>query len=248
MSRSLPKPQWRRDFIDGTTQGLPFVISVVPFALLYGALAAQAGMRPLETFLTSALVFAGSAQFVALELWREPLPILSLVLTTGMVNLRHLLMGAAMAPGLTSQDARAWTRARTYGALFLMADEIWALAMRRLAAGPLTPAFYAGLALPLYLAFLSFSTLGNLAGTLLEDPARFGFDFAFSAVFLVLLSSLWRGRTSLWPWALSGLAAVTCYSLLPGVWYIFAGGLAGALTGALLGAPRANSGGPNHVA
>lgn len=221
------------DFAAGSFQILPIAVSVVPFGLLLGALAAQKGLTPLETLLMSATVFAGSAQFVAVDLWREPVPVLALAATALLVNLRHVLMGAALAPGLAP-----WSRGHAYTGLFFLADEIWALSLKRAAEGPLTPAFYFGMALPLYVTWTACTTLGALFGGLVSDPARYGFDFAFTAVFLVLLASLWRGRRSALPWATSALAAVLVHALVPGAWYIMAGGLAGTLVGALQGDPR----------
>lgn len=217
----------KTDFADGVLRIAPIFVSIIPFGLLLGALAAQKGLSPLETLIMSATVFAGSAQFVAIDLWREPLPLPTLVVTTLLVNLRHVLMGAALTPALAH-----WRRPQGYGALFFLADEIWALAMHRSASGRLTPAYYLGLALPLYVNWLACTTLGAVIGGVLTDPARYGFDFAFTAIFLVLLSGLWRGRRAALPWAASGLTAVVAYKLLPGVWYILLGGLAGTIAGA----------------
>src|SRR3546814_14235565 len=93
-----------------------------------------------------ATVFAGASQFVAVEIWTTPPAVALLTATALMVNLRHVLMGAAMAP-----HVRGWSRGATYGGLFFMADEIWAFALRRGAERPLTPAYYFGLSLPLHL-------------------------------------------------------------------------------------------------
>jgi predicted branched-subunit amino acid permease len=127
---------------------------------------------------------------------------------------------------------RGWSRGAIYGGLFFMADEIWAFALRRGAETPLAPAYYLGLSLPLYLGWIATTTLGAIFGGVLQDPARYGLDFAFTAVFLALLVSLWKGRRTFYPWAAAALVAVAAYQLLPGVWYIALGGLAGTLVGA----------------
>ncbi|MGF1592510.1 MAG: AzlC family ABC transporter permease [Kiloniellaceae bacterium] len=221
-------PSRRGDFAAGAFTILPLLVAVVPFGLLLGTLAAQKGLSPLETALMSATVFAGASQFVAVEIWSTPAAVALLTATALMVNLRHVLMGAAMAPHL-----RGWSRAATYGGLFFMADEIWAFALRRGAETPLTPAYYLGLSLPLYLGWVVTTILGAVFGGVLHDPARYGLDFAFTAVFLTLLVGLWKGRRSFTPWAAAALAAVAAHQLLPGVWYIAFGGLAGTLVGAL---------------
>src|SRR5215469_3973172 len=102
---------------------LPLLLGVVPFGLILGALAAEKGLSPLETALMSALVFAGGSQFVAIGLWAHPIPIFVIVASTALVNLRHLLMGATIAPHIGR-----FGRGGSYPALFFLADEIWAVA------------------------------------------------------------------------------------------------------------------------
>jgi len=217
-------------FAAGAVDMLPIAASAVPFGLLFGGLAAQAGLSPVETGLMSGLVFAGSAQFLVVQIWVDPVPVALLTATALMVNLRHVLMGAAMAPAIAR-----WPRRRAYAALYFMADEIWAFAMRRAADGELPPAYYAGLAATLFPTWVLSTVSGGLVGALLRDPTRYGFDFAFAAVFLVLLRSLWRGRQSILPWGASAACAILGHLLLPGPWYILVGGLAGTLVGALQG-------------
>jgi predicted branched-subunit amino acid permease len=88
-------------------------------------LARQAGLSTLEALLMSGLVNAGSAQFVALGFWHAPLPILQITAMTLVVNLRHVLMGAAVRPWFARLAILP-----TYGSLFFMGDENWALSMR----------------------------------------------------------------------------------------------------------------------
>jgi 4-azaleucine resistance transporter AzlC len=205
------------------------MVSVIPFGLILGAAAADKGLSPLEMILMSGLVFAGGSQFVAVGLWQHAIPILAIVASTALINSRHLLMGAAIEPHM-----RSFGRARGYVALFFLADEIWATALRRSAEGPLTPSYYFGLVVPFYLSYLVSTTLGTLIGGAIAHPERYGFDFAFAAVFLVILFGLWRRQRSLLPIAVSAAVALAIWKLVPGVWYIFAGGLAGTTAAALV--------------
>jgi len=223
---------WREDFLLGVWQMLPLLIACIPFALILGALAAGKGISPAETTLMSALVFAGSAQLIAIGLWQHPIPALVIVASTAMVNLRHLLMSAAIGPYMGRFGPR-----RSYVALYFLADEIWAVALRRAAEGQLTPAFYFGQAIPFYLSWLMWTTVGNLIGGVIPDPRRYGFDFAFAAVFLVILFGLWRGRRSAAPILVSALTSLVCWKFLPGVWYIFVAGIAGTAAAAILARP-----------
>jgi 4-azaleucine resistance transporter AzlC len=221
-----------RDFALGAYHMLPLLAGMVPFALLLGALGADKGYAPLEMALMSATVFAGSAQFIAIELWRDPLPMLTIVLTTALVNLRHVPMSAALAASLDRFGPR-WP----FAALFLMADEIWAVAMRAARGGSLGPAYYAGLAIPFYLNWIFWATLGTVAGRVIAEPERYGFDFAFTAVFIVLIRGFWRGRASLLPVAASIAGALLSAKLLPGAWYILVGTAAGMVVATLAWRP-----------
>lgn len=238
MENARPEPGLLQELREGAGYALPLIVSVLPFALLWGTLANQAGLSALETSLMAALVFAGSAQFVAVEIWSAPPAVMTLVLATLIVNLRHVLMGAALAPSL-----RNWGRAKSHLALFFMADEVWALALQKRTRGPLTASFYFAVAATFYIGWLLFTALGYRAGGFIEDPARYGFDFAFAAVFLCLIRSFYVEWRSLLPWAVSAAVAALAYGAIEGVWYILLGGIAGALTGALFPAkgkpPRA---------
>jgi 4-azaleucine resistance transporter AzlC len=174
-------------------------------------------------------VFAGSSQFVALGLWAAPLPVLAIVLTTLVVNLRHVLMGAALRPWLSRLPAPL-----AYTVAFLMVDESWALTMGDVAAGSRDLAFLAGSGLLLFVAWVGATVVGVTAGAALGDPARWGLDFAFTAAFVALLVGMWRGRRDLAPWVVAAAVALAAAHWLPGKWYILLGGLAGSVAGALL--------------
>lgn len=220
------------DFLAGLWQIAPVAVSAGLYALLLGALAAQKGLSPLEVAVMSGLVFAGASQFVAVELWGAPLAAGTIVLATLVVNFRHTLMGAAIAPALAPLGP-----GRAYLALFFLVDEAWALAMRRMADERLTLAFYAGLAIPLYLAWIAATTAGAALGRFVADPARYGLDVVFAAVFIVLLTGFWQGKRSLVPWGASAAGALASHFLVPGAWHIFIGATAGALAAALLWRP-----------
>ncbi len=216
LSASVP-----REFALGAIHALPVVAGAVPFGLLLGSAAAKAGLSPLDMGLMSGLIFAGSAQFVAVEMWGQGAAGAAVVGSVLMVNLRHLLMGATLAPRLRGEPPL-----RTGAALFLMTDELWALALRRGEA--LTFAYWFGIGLSLYVAWLASTVAGTLAGALIADPAAWGLDFTFVAVFLCLLAGVWTGASSLPPWLASGAAALAVHALLPGgPWHIIAGAVAG---------------------
>lgn len=212
----------------GVREALPLGLSVVMYGSVFGVLARQAEMTFAEAFLMSTLVFAGSAQFVVIGMWAAPLPVLSIVLTTLAINLRHLLMGATLRP----RFAR-FTPRQSYGSMMVMTDENWALALSRFERGERDGAFLLGGGIVMHLSWVIATVLGYLAGSAISDPEAIGLDFAGTIVFAGLLVLLFKGKRDLLPWAIAAAVAITADRLLPGNWYIILGGLAGCLAGAL---------------
>lgn len=222
----------RDQFFLGARACIPVAISVSAYGVVWGVLAKQAGLSILEVALMSGLVFAGSAQFVALELWTatpSALPIGALVIAALIVNLRYLLLTATLRPLFPSDH-----KITSVWRMFLVTDENWAMTVAAMAKGRGSPAFLLGGGVLAYCCWMSSTLSGRMLGAVIDDPARYGLDFAFTATFLALLLGMWRGKADLIPWLVAALVAIVSAKLLPGSWYILIGGLAGSLAGAYL--------------
>lgn len=214
--------------VAGARQSVPLALGSAAYGVVFGALARQTGLAPAEALAMSGLVVAGAAQFVALEVWTTPVPVAALLLTTLIVNARHLVMGAALRPWFGRLPAR-----QAYPALFFLSDESWALTHRALASGGRDGAVLLGSGLLLSVGWLAGTATGLAAGARIGDPARWGLDFAATAVFAALLTAGWDGPRRLLPWAVAGGVAVLAERWLPGSWYVLLGGVAGGLAGAV---------------
>lgn len=206
---------------------LPIVPGAVAFGLIYGFLAGERGLTGLEIALTSMLVFAGASQFLALEMWREPLPVLALVLGVLVINLRHLLMGPALLPWLGRLPP-----ARAYASLYFMTDEVWGVSVAEERRGGRDAAFLLGSGLTLYAVWLASTVLGRSVGDLSHLIHDWGLEYLTTAFFVALLAGFWRGRGDLLPWLVAGGTSLIAKWLLPGTWYIVLGALAGSAAGA----------------
>lgn len=217
---------------------LPPLLAAVPIGTLFGAVASTHGLSPFGVLLMSAVVFAGGAQFAAIEQWASPLPWLAIVVGTGLINARHILMGASLTP----KTGRFSAVQRALG-FYVMADETWAMAERRAAMAPLTPAFWFGMVVPFYLNWVAWSVVGAVLGPLLGDPARVGADFAFTALFIGLVAGFWRAqrapRSPLGAAILASAGAAALVKVVAGPpWYVPAGALAGIAAAYLAASPE----------
>jgi 4-azaleucine resistance transporter AzlC len=217
------------EFRRGLASSLPVLLGTVPYALVLGAQATQKGLGTLELSMMTGLNFAGGSEFAAIQLWTSPPHVLLIVAITFLVNSRHLLMGAALAPFLRDLPQR-----KALPALFFLCDESWALGLadaRQRAAASTAPAFslpyYMGASLAVYATWVGFTTLGALLGPVLGNVEAYGFDMAFPAVFLVLMRGMWTGMAAARPWLVSLVVAALVHLFVPGAWYVAAGAASG---------------------
>nr|WP_040389080.1 AzlC family ABC transporter permease [Cardiobacterium valvarum] len=228
----------RVEFIRGIRESGPLLIGLLPFALILGMQGGQKGMSWLEMLLMTGMNFAGGSEFAAVNAWVHPLPIALIAGMTLMINSRHILMGAALAPYLRHLPMK-----KILPALFFMCDESWAMGMaeaRKRRALGLSAAFnlpyYAGVCFILYTTWISFAACGAALGPKLGDVAAWGFGMAFPAVFLVLIRGMWRGVRPALPWLVSLIVAAVVYRVFGGAWYVPAGAAAGLATAWLMDA------------
>lgn len=219
-------------FFAGALACLPVAISVAAYGLVWGVLARGAGLSLVEVALMSGMVFAGAAQFVALDLWTATpatLPIGPLILAAFIVNLRYLLLTATLRP--LYPPGRIGERA--FG-MYLVTDENWAMTVAAMARGHGSVAFLMGGGALAWLSWMTTNLVGYGLGSAIDNPARWGLDFAFTATFLALLLGMWKGRGDIVPWLVAALAAIATAQYVEGNWHILVGGIAGSLAGALL--------------
>jgi 4-azaleucine resistance transporter AzlC len=209
----------------------PAAIAAIPIGLLFGAVAAGKGLSPAEVTLMSTLVFAGGAQFAAIETWVHPAPVAALAFGTFLINIRHVLMGASLSPKLRL------SRTQEFLAYFFLTDESWALAERRALDRPVTGAYWAAMAATLFLNWTVSTMLGAILGSFLGDPARLGADFAFTALFIGLIAGFGRSRVVLITVATSAAVAALVHHFIGTPWHVACGALAG-IVAAYLAAPE----------
>lgn len=208
----------------------PAAIAAIPIGLLFGAVASAKGLSPAEVGLMSALVFAGGAQFAAIESWIHPAPIAALAFATFLINVRHVLMGASLSPKMKL------SRAQELLAYFFLTDETWALSERRALDRPVTGVYWGAMAAVLYANWVVSTQVGALLGSFLGDPARLGADFAFTALFIGLIAGFGRSRVTLVTVATSAAVAALVHRFIGAPWHVACGAIAG-IVAAYLAAP-----------
>lgn len=216
------------DIQRGFRANLPIAVSVAAYGSVLGVLAAQHHISWFVLLLMDLTIFAGSAQFVMVDMWSPPLPIGEIVTGVMVINLRYLLIGASLEPLFRGKSI-----GHKAAVMHFVADENWAVTMAAHRQGQASSEFLFGGGCCLLLAWCLGTITGHQLGTFIRHPEVFALDFAFVAVFTALTTGMWRGTKDLAPWVTAAVIAVTAEVFLPGKWYIVAGGLGGALVPAL---------------
>ena len=171
--------------LSGARDILPLVIGTTPFAIIFGTLAVSAGLPPLAAMALSIFVFAGSAQFIAINLLSGGAALPVIWLTTFIINLRHALYSATLQP-----VARDWPLPWRALTAFWLTDECFAVFERRLQTDGETNAlpYYIGAALFFYTNWVCWTAVGALLGNQIPGLAALGLDFAMIATFAAMVA------------------------------------------------------------
>ena len=221
-------------FASGARAGLPVVLGYLSIGFAAGVVQHAAGLSVAEVLLMSLVLYAGSAQFVVASMLAAASPPLAVIVTVFFVNLRHLLLSAALAPHFARHPV--WKNALVGAQL---TDETFVVALNRLQGGQeARPAWMAGLNLSAYSAWATANLAGALAGGLVGHARALGVDFALPAMFAALLvlqfaAQANRGR-ALVVTLLSSALSVGVALALPGNWNIIIATVAGTSLGAAL--------------
>ncbi len=189
-----------RDFRRGCVVTFAVWPGVVPFAIAYATLAREAGFSFAETVAFSVLVMAGSAQFAIVNLYSAGAGFVSMILTGVVLNLRHILYGVSLDKQLPDET----TPPRPVLA-FLLVDESYGLTIKDRLEGGGNDAFLWGSSVCCYLAWITGTIAGAIAGERLANATDLGLEFVFPLTFLLLLVPHLRTRTD---FLVAGISAV----------------------------------------
>ena len=193
----------------GVRSEFPLLIGVFPFGMIYGALAINAGLSHAAAQMMSSIVFAGSSQFIASQLFHESAPGFVIVLTIAVVNLRHMLYSASLAPYVASLSTR-WKVLLSY----LLTDEAYAptiLQYEKEGSTQYSHWFWLGAGLALWSTWQISTALGIFLGSAI--PESWSLDFALPLTFIAMVVPVLKSRPSVAAALSAGVTALLAYPL-----------------------------------
>lgn len=206
----------KKALLKGLLDMLPLCLAVIPWGILCGSLAIQNGFSALETQAMSLLVFAGSAQLVAIELIAGNTPLLTILFTTFIISSRHFLYGLAVRHKIIDQPMR-WRLPIS----FVLTDELFAFSHHRKAYRTKIRLIYAlSAGFSFYIAWNLWTLIGIVAGAMLPDLTHLGLDFAIAATFIALVIPGIKNIASLVTVIVAGISATLLKSIEFELWLV----------------------------
>jgi 4-azaleucine resistance transporter AzlC len=221
----------RKKFLEGVRSELPLLIGVFPFGMIYGALAINAGLSTTAAQLMSSILFAGSSQFITAQLTHDAAPVFVIILTIAVVNVRHMLYSASLAPYLKDLSTK-WKVLLSY----LLTDEAYAPSIIHFEKEPASTNkhwFLFGAGFSLWFIWQASTAVGILlVGYLTNNDilAAIPLDFALPLTFIAMVVPVLKNRAMVASAISAGLVALLAYSLPFKLGLILA-----ALTGIIVG-------------
>lgn len=216
------------EFLSGVKAELPLLVGVIPFGMIYGVLALEAGLPPGAAQGISAIIFAGSAQILTTQLVQGAAPVLVVLLTVAVVNLRHALYSASVSPYLRPLSP-VWKWLLAY----LLTDEAYAVTIlhyQNRDGGQVADRhwFFLGAGLALWSSWQLSTAAGILLGTVI--PTSWSLDFTLALTFIALVVPVLKDLPGLGAALSAGMIAVLAYH-----WPYKLGLVVAALVGILVG-------------
>jgi 4-azaleucine resistance transporter AzlC len=216
----------RQELWRGVVDISPLAVGVAIYGLAFGLLAAQASLSTLQVGVMGGIVFAGSSQIVAAERLVAGAGAIAALIAGVALNLRLLLVTASIRDIYAGRPV--W---QILLGAHLASDENWALMLAERAKGRDVGYWYlVGGGLCLLAVWCAATVTGVAFATAIPEPKALGMDFAFTAAFIAIVRSLWKGRQQLLPWLTSVAVVAACLvsGAIDSSWALILGGVVGA--------------------
>jgi 4-azaleucine resistance transporter AzlC len=228
ISSKSHREEWSTALKDGAAAAWPICLGYLAVGFAFGVIAQKAGLHPFEIGLMSLMVYAGSAQFIAVSMLAGGSAIVPIIVTTFMVNLRHLLMSSSLSVYLKSLSG-GWLALYAYG----VTDESFALNLTRFRDGDWDWRRAIILNHTANIMWICCTVVGGYGGQFIPTGA-FGIDYALIAMFICLLVFQLKGNLYVLVAVIAGGLAVCLSLLMPGNFHIVISSVIAATCGVLL--------------
>lgn len=217
----MPSTTSKSYYRQGVVDGAPFILVAVPFAVLFGVVATEAGLSVAQTLAFSFVVIAGASQFTAVQLMTDNAPVIIVLAASLAVNLRMAMYSASLQPYLGA--APLWQRA-VVG--YLNLDQSYIVGVAKYEAEPEMSvahrfAYFIGAVTVIVPCWYFFTWVGAVAGNAI--PEGIALDFAMPILFIAMVAPMLKSLAHVAAAITSVIVALLLSFLPSGTGVLFAG-------------------------
>jgi len=223
---TLKEQQKTVELLKGFIDTIPLGIGALIYGIVYGVMACKAGLSIFETIAMSAFVFAGASQMTAIQMIAIGSSSVSIIITVLIVNLRHFLLAASIAPYLKHES----NKMKMVNSFF-MTDESYAVTYSHFQGNKPSSIYFLGSGLSIYVLWVSASITGYFFGNIISSELSYIFDFAFVAAFIGMIVPMVKNFPTVVTVITSGVISIIGSQIIPGKWYIIIAGILASLAG-----------------
>ena len=206
-------------FKQGIFEELPLQLGVFPFGIIYGIMAIESGLTPMQAFLMSSIIFGGASQVAFVQLISNNIPFGVIVTTVGAINSRHFLYSISMMEYLQSLSLK-WRIVLAY----LLTDESYAISIKRFINEPTTSFLHfhlLGTGITLFLSWQTSTLMGVLLGS--DLPQFLDLQFIIPLTFIAIIVPMINSISSFFVVIASAFSGLILKSLDINFWIIISG-------------------------
>ena len=200
----------RKKFFIGAKDSLPIILGYLPIGITLGVTAREVGLLFSDMFSMSFIVFAGSSQFIGVDMIGAGASFITIIATTFFVNFRHFMMSSAYAPYFSGKKTIPLALVS-----FGITDESFAIGINKAKSDSevFGITYLLGLESFAWFSWLLSTCLGLMLGSLIPSYETLGLDFALCAMFIGLIAAMIKSKSQLIVCILSGIISLFLYQL-----------------------------------
>jgi len=220
---------YKNTIITGFKKSIPVIIGYIPIGISYGILALNTDLSPYIIVGMSAFVFAGSSQLIAVNMLTAQAAIIPIIMTTFLVNLRHILMSASLSLHFKKTPSKLLPLIG-----FVITDESFAIGNTLIKERENKGLFFLSMGLSAYLGWVLSSLIGVLIGRYILNFEIPVIDFVLPAMFIILLIMQIRDKMDVVVSVLAAILSIVFFFIFPGNWNIIIATLSAAVIGVIV--------------
>jgi 4-azaleucine resistance transporter AzlC len=214
----------KNEIKNGFIANLPISLSVFAYGTVLGIICSSKGLSSLNLILMNIFIFAGSAQFIIVDMLSTTIDVIAIVTAALLINIRYFLIGASLNSFFTNE--------KLLNKLFIMhfvTDESWAVTMNTKSKKDIGVFFLLGGSLCVFVTWFLGTMIGYYFGELISNPKMYGLDFAFLAMFIAIITTMYKENKDLIVFILTGIIAIFLESYINNMFYLIISAILGSL-------------------